>query len=459
MADHGNAAGPDPAAEGVVAEAPAVRGGPGGPLGEAGELPDRCGAEQLPDRDGAGELRGRDGTKDLRDRGETGELELRDRDGAGELRDRVAEFVRTRVMPAEPLLDAGGPPAEAALRELRDEARAQGLWALPLPAGLGGGGLSLSRYAALAEVEGASDHGPVALGSASLLDVLMLRRHAGGAIRDRYLRRLVAGELRSSYAMTEPDVPGTDPFATATRAEPRPDGGWRITGRKWFVSGAGGADLVTVLARTDGAVGDREGLSLLLVPTAAPGFEIVRELCVLGAGGQFEIALDAVPVDGDHLIGVRGRALDIAGERLQRGRTLRALRWLGQAQRAFDLMCGRAVTRAGTRGPIAGHQLVQRHVFESLLALRTTRPLVYEAVSRLEADLDAHIESGLAKVAAARMLQQVTDAAIQVFGAAGLGPDTALPALFRSGRAARVLDGPDELHITSVARRVLRAYS
>ncbi|MEO3973863.1 acyl-CoA dehydrogenase family protein [Streptomyces sp. CAU 1734] len=378
---------------------------------------------------------------------------------ASETRERVSAFVRTRVMPAEAVLDAGGPPAAAVLRKLRAEARAEGVWALPLPAELGGGGLSLRRYAALAEAEGASDHGPAALGSAPLLDVLMLRRHGGAALRDRYARALVAGELRCCYAMTEPDVPGTDPFATETRAEPLPDGGWRITGRKWFVSGAAGADLVTVLARTDGAHGDREGLSLLMVPTTSAGFRVVRELPVLGAGGQFEIVLDGVTVDGGHLLGVPGRALDIAGERLQLGRTLRALRWLGQAQRAFDLMCERAVTRTGTRGPLAGHQLVQCHVFEALLALRTTRPLVHEAVARLDAGLDAAVESGLAKVAAARMLQRVTDSAIQVFGAAGLGPDTALPALFRSGRTARVLDGPDELHITSVARRVLREYA
>lgn len=178
------------------------------------------------------------------------------------------------------------------------------------------------------------------------------------------------------------------------------------------------------------------------------------ELPVFGAGGQWEIALEEVVVDGDHLIRARGKALAVAGERLQLGRTLRCLRWLGQARRAFDLMRERAVTRTRSRGPLGDLQLVQRHVFESLLALRTTRPLAYEAVARLDAGLDAHVEVGLAKVAAARALQQVADAAIQ-YGAAGLGPDTALPALFRTGRAARILDGPDELHITAVARRVL----
>ncbi|MFD8861994.1 acyl-CoA dehydrogenase family protein [Streptomyces vinaceus] len=374
------------------------------------------------------------------------------------LRDRVADFVRSRVMPCEPVLDPGGPQAAATLRELQDQARREGLWALPLPAELGGQGLPFDRYARLAEAEGASDHGPAALGSAALLDATMLWKHGADRIRERYPARLAAGELRACYAMTEPDTPGTDPSGTATRAEERPDGSWRVSGRKWFVSGAAGADLVTVLARTDGEPGDRGGLSLLLVPTDSPGFRVVRELPVFGAGGQWEIAFDGVGVDADHLVGGRGQALAIAGERLQLGRTLRCLRWLGQAQRAFDLMCVRANSRTGSRGPLAGHQLVQSHVFEALLALRTTRPLVHEAAAKIAAGLDAHVEVGLAKVAAARLLQQVADAAVQVHGAAGLGPDTPLPALLRTGRAARILDGPDELHITSVARRVLRTY-
>ncbi|WP_406279566.1 acyl-CoA dehydrogenase family protein [Streptomyces sp. NBC_00191] len=374
-----------------------------------------------------------------------------------ELRDRVADFVSRRVMPQEPVLDGGGPDAAAVLRGLRQEAKEQGLWALPLPAELGGQGLPLRSYAHIAEAEGASDHGPAALGSASLLDVQMLRRHGSARVRENCPRRLVAGELRSSYAMTEPEVPGTDPFLTRTRAEPAPDGGWTVTGRKWFASGAGDADVVTVLARTGGAPPDRDGLSLLLVPTDAPGFRVVRELPVLGAGGQWEIALDEVPVPADHLLGEPGNALAIAGERLQLGRTLRCLRWLGQARRAFDLMRERALTRTRSRGPLSDLQLVQQHLFDALLALRTTRPLVYEAVAHLDAGRDAHVEVGLAKVAAARMLQQVADAAIQIHGAAGLGPDTALPGLFRMGRMARILDGPDELHVVSVARRVLRS--
>ncbi|MFE0100448.1 acyl-CoA dehydrogenase family protein [Streptomyces sp. NPDC059009] len=371
------------------------------------------------------------------------------------VRDRVADFVRRRVGPCEPVLDAGGPDAAATLRGLQKEAKDAGLWALPLPVELGGQGLPLTSYAHVAEAEGASDHGPAALGSHSLLDALMLWRHGSPRVRERYVQRLVDGDVRACYGMTERETPGTDPFLTETRAEVGPDGGWRLRGGKWFTSGVGDADLVTVLARTDGTAPDRQGLSLLLVPADAPGFRVVRELPVLGAAGQGEFALDDVRVDADHLIGSRGGALAVAAERLQLGRTLRCLRWLGQARRAFDLMRDRATTRSRSRGPLADLQLVQLHVFEALLALRTTRPLVYEAVARLDAGQDAHVEVGLAKVAAARMLQQVADSAIQVHGAAGLAPDSPLPALFRTGRLARILDGPDELHIASVARRVL----
>ncbi|WP_420834249.1 acyl-CoA dehydrogenase family protein [Streptomyces yunnanensis] len=380
-------------------------------------------------------------------------------DPSNGLGERVASFIQQRVIPYEQTLEAGGPAARVARRRLQHDAKHAGLWALPLPTELGGQGLTLSQYAHLAEVEGASDHGPAALGSAPLLDVLMLARHATEAVRERYLRRISAGELRICFAMTEPDTPGTDPTLTATRATADTSGTWTVHGRKWFITGAGEADLVTVLARTRGGAPEADGLSLLLVPTTAPGFRVVRELSVLGTGGQWEIALDGVTVPSDHVIGPPGRALGIAGERLRLGRVLRCLRWLGQAQRAFDLMCRRARSRTQASGPLADRQLVQQLVFDALLAIRTTRPLVYEAVTRLAAGDDARTETGLAKVAAARMLQQVADAAIQVHGAAGLGPDTVLPGLFRAGRAARLLDGPDELHIAAVARRALRDHA
>jgi alkylation response protein AidB-like acyl-CoA dehydrogenase len=172
---------------------------------------------------------------------------------------------------------------------------------------------------------------------------------------------------------------------------------------------------------------------------------------LLASGGHLERSVRAADELGEECEGLR-----VVARRVRLGRLLRCLRWLGQAEHAFALMCGRACDRRTSTGRLADHQLVQKLVFDALLAIRTTRPLVFEAVARLDAGLDARTETGLAKVAAARMLRQVTDAAIQVHGAEGLGPDTALPRLFRTGRTAGILDGPDELHITATARRVHR---
>lgn len=364
----------------------------------------------------------------------------------------VARFVQRHVEPAEAVLDAGGEPAAWTLRALRDRARAAGLWALALPADLGGGGLELRAYLDLAEAEGRSDHGPAALGSASLLDVRMITAHGAAAVRERYLRPLVAGAITGSYAMTEPGVAGSDPTAISTTARHTADG-WVVRGRKWFTSGASTADYVTVLARTG-----PDELTLLMVPTAQPGFQVVRELSVLGAAGQFEVRFDDALAPDDHILGEPGAGLAIAGTRLGLGRTLRALRWIGQAQRAFELMCRRANERRVRTGALAEHQLVQRHVFEAALAIRSARALAGQAADLIAAGLPAKTEIGLAKVAAARTLHQVTDAAIQVYGAEGLIPDTPLPMLARLGRTARILDGPDELHISATARRILKQF-
>jgi len=353
--------------------------------------------------------------------------------------EQVSAFVREHVQPSETVLDAGGEAGQAELARLRALAKSAGLWALPLPRELGGGGLGLTEYFVLAEQEGSSDHGPAALGTACLLDVRMFQRFARPAVLE-LLKPLVAGEISGSYAMTEPGVAGSDPAAARTTAV-RTSGGWVLNGRKWFTTGAGKASYVTVLASGS-----------LFVAT---DFRVVREIPVLGAAGQFEMALEDVFVPDDHLLGEGGDGLAIAGTRLALGRTLRCLRWIGMAERAFDLMCLRANERQVRGSALADRQLVQQHVFESLLAIRSARALTRQAAELVAAEQDARTEIGLAKVAAARTLHQVTDAAIQVFGAEGLAPGT-LPMLARIGRAARILDGADEMHVSDTARRVLR---
>ena len=365
---------------------------------------------------------------------------------------RIASFVDEQVIPRELDLSAAGPNASAVMSTLQDAARAADLWALPLPVNLGGGGLELSDYAPLAEVEGSSDFGPTARGSDLLLDATMLDRHATDTIRDRYLLPMVAGRGGPSFAMTEPGVAGSDPTQLTTTAT-RTGDGWRITGRKWFTSRAATAAFTTVVCRT--STGDpRRAFSLFLVPTDAPGYQIRREVPVLGAGGQYEIVLD-VAVPDDHLVGQQGDALRTVGERLALGRTLRCLRWLGQAQRAYELLLSRMTGRHAHGGTLADKQLLHGYVFDSHAEIAAARALTHAAVAALSGGRDTRVAVGTAKVVTARALHAVVDRAIQVHGAEGLTDDTPLPILARTARAARILDGPDELHITTVARRLL----
>lgn len=364
---------------------------------------------------------------------------------------RLREFVGTEVIPAEPELDA----ADATTRSrLRAAATAAGLFGLALPAEHGGGGLPLGDYLAVAEHEGASDYGPAILNSDALLNVRMIGEHAHAELGAAVLGPLARGDVRACYAMTEPGVSGSDPAGIRTRAEPNTDGSWTITGGKWFVTGAGSADLAVVFART-GDAEPKSAFSLFLVPTDAPGFRVERELDVLGAGGQHEIVLDRVRVPELNLIGGLGRGLGLAGGRLALGRTLRALRWVGQAQRALELLRERAAGRRSGAGVLADHQLVQGLAFEAELAVRSARLLVAEAGALVADGRRAGVEVAMAKVAAARGLERAVDAAIQVYGAEGLTAASTLPRLLRWSRAARILDGSTELLIATAGRKLL----
>ncbi|SCF18916.1 Acyl-CoA dehydrogenase [Micromonospora haikouensis] len=366
----------------------------------------------------------------------------------------VHAFVADRIIPAETLLLTGGEAGARAMRALQDEARQGGLWALPLPVRLGGHGLDLRTYAPLAEIEGCSDFGPTALGSDLILDALMLDRHGSTTVRDRYLAPMTSGAGGPSFAMTEPGIAGSDPSGLGTTAILDGDA-WRITGRKWFTSRAATAAFTTVVCRTHAGTDNRNAFSMLVVPTDSPGYRVVRELPVLGSGGQYEISLDDVRVPADHVLGEPGQGLRIIGERLALGRTLRCLRWLGQAQRAYDLMLARLTTRHAHGGPLAEQQLLHGLVFDSHADIAAARALTHAAVDALANGGDTRIAVGTAKVVTARALHAVVDRAIQVHGAEGLTDDTPLPMLARTARAARILDGPDELHITTVARRLL----
>ncbi|MEE1938041.1 acyl-CoA dehydrogenase family protein [Streptomyces sp. TRM 70361] len=381
-------------------------------------------------------------------------------DSVRDLRDRVRDFVRGEVIPAESELASGGETARETLRTLRDKARANGLWALSHPAELGGRGLSLSEFVHLGEVEGESEYGPAVLGSEHLLDALMLHRHAGPEVRERYLSGLVDGEVVPCYGMSEPGRSGSDPSLLTTRAEPH-EGGWTIRGAKWFCRAAG-ADFITVMCRTEPlGIPNRQAFTMFVVPTDTPGFEIVRELPVLGTDDAHrEVRLDGVRVPDAYRIGVRGDGFPVAGERLDLGRTLRAVQWLGQARRAFDLMCRRLTTRTAFGERLAAKQLMQQHVFDSYTEIQAARSQVLRAAAAVDAsDRQAYPEVATAKVLASRTLCRVLDRAVQVYGAEGLIDDTPLSRMFRRARATRIYDGPDELHAHTVAKRILRRYA
>lgn len=374
------------------------------------------------------------------------------------LRARVLRFVEEAVYPREAELEAGDDATRnSVLGALQQQAKGERLWALGHPKELGGGGLSFMDYAHINEVIGRSYWAMVALGTASLQDSLMLWRHASPAWQKRYLKPIVNGDFLPSFAMTEPEVASSDPTQLQTTAALE-DSHWRIKGRKWFITGAAQARYTTVMCRTEPDAPAHKAFSLIIVPTDAPGYRILREIPVLGmAGSHYEIDLD-VRVPEDHLPGARGAGFTIAQERLGPGRIYHCMRWLGQAQRAFDLMCRRLHARSAFGEKLADKQLMQAHVFEAAAAIRGARELTLSAAREIDAGSQAREAIAIAKVVGARMLFDVIDRAIQVYGAAGLTPDTPLSVMYRHAREARIYDGPDEVHIQSVAGRLLKAY-
>jgi alkylation response protein AidB-like acyl-CoA dehydrogenase len=375
------------------------------------------------------------------------------------LRDRVYEFMTERVEPAEAVLHRGDEESGAVLRALQDEAKAEGLWALGHPSELGGGGLPFLDYVYVNEVQGRSEYGQIALGTYTLQDSLMLHKYAAPEWRERYLAPLVQSEISPSFAMTEPDVASSDPTQLQTRAVLDGDQ-WVINGRKWFTTGANRAAYTTVMCRTEADdVSPYLAFSMIVVPTDNPGYHIVRETPVLGIrGGHCEVEYRDVRVPAANLLGPRGHGFVIAQERLGPGRIFHCMRWLGQAQRAFDLLCRRLNERTAFGEPLAAKQLMQQHVFESYAEIQACRLLTLHAAHAIDRGDQARVEIAAIKVVGARMLHNVIDRAIQAYGAAGLTDDTPLSHMYRAARFGRIYDGPDEVHVTTTARRILKDY-
>jgi alkylation response protein AidB-like acyl-CoA dehydrogenase len=379
-----------------------------------------------------------------------------------DLRGRMRRFIDEEVIPAEPAFfeqqERGGFASATVLQPLREAAKAQGLWALGHPTEIGGGGVSFMDFVYLNEIIGRSELGQLAVGSVSMQDSIMLHRYGDEEQKARWLAPMVAGEIFPSVGLTEPEVAGSDP--TLMQATARFDGDDVIVNaHKWFTTGANSAAFTTVFAETDPEAATRHRrFSAIIVPTDTPGYEIVRVIPTMGhtGGGHCEIRLTDVRVPATNLLGGRGEGFVIAQHRLGPGRIFHCMRWLGQAQRAFELMCARATTRYAHGSLLAEKGEIQRYVAESAAEIQSHRLMTLDAARRMDSGDEARIEIALIKFHGATMLHNVIDRAIQVHGALGVSGDTPLERMYREARYARLYDGPDEVHRASVARRLLK---
>jgi acyl-CoA dehydrogenase len=374
------------------------------------------------------------------------------------LRERFRKFIDEEVIPAEPALDADDEGSHRVLDALKESARRQGLWAVGHPEEIGGGGLAFMPFVFLNEVIGRSHYGQMAVGTVSMQDSIMLHLYGSAEQKKRWLQPLVTGEIYPSVGLTEPEVAGSDPTLMQSRARLEGDE-WVIDAHKWFTSGANRAAFTTVFCQTEDEAADRwSRFSAIIVPTDAPGYRIERVVPTMGhtGGGHCEIRLEGVRVPRENLLGGRGQGFVIAQKRLGPGRIFHCMRWLGQAQRAFELMCERANQRYAHGSLLAEKGEIQRYVAESAAQIQAARLMTLDAARAMDEGGEARVEISLIKFWGARMLHDVIDRAIQVHGALGVTSDTPLERMYREARYARIYDGPDEVHRMVVARRLLR---
>jgi alkylation response protein AidB-like acyl-CoA dehydrogenase len=389
-----------------------------------------------------------------------------------EIRDLTAtvrHFVDGEILPVERIvLERGFGAAGIEIERLRGRLRQEGLLTPHMPKEWGGGGLSLLELAPLSEVLGRSviGHYVFNVQAPDAGNMELLLHHGSDEQRERWLRPLVAGDIRSCFGMTEPEFAGSNPVWLGTTA--RRDGDdYVLDGHKWFTSAADGATFCIVMAVTNPeAPGPYARASQIVVPTDAPGFEIVQNLPVMGERGEgwmshAEVRLHGVRVPAGNRIGAEGSGFALAQERLGPGRIHHCMRWLGICERAFDLMCERAAAREISPGrPLGSRQIVQEWIAESRAEIDAARLLVLRTAWRIDREgaAAARDDVSLIKFHTAGVLQRVLDRAIQTHGALGMTEMTPLAFWWRHERGARIYDGADEVHKTSAAKRILGRY-
>ena len=394
-------------------------------------------------------------------------------DTTRQLAERARAFVDEHVVPAEPVLQQqlDATPGEWAFRpivsELRERARAAGLWNLFLP-GEHGAGLTNLQYAPIAEITGWSPRlAPVAFNCAAPDTGNMEVLHDFGtpAQQQQWLEPLLDARIRSAFCMTEPDVASSDATNIGTRI--RRDGdSYVVTGRKWWSTGAMSPDaaIFIVMGKSDPDAERHRQQSMILVPRDAPGVRVERALTVFGYddrdhGGHAEVVFDDVRVPAENLLAGEGDGFAIAQARLGPGRIHHCMRALGMGERALALMTDRANERVAFGRTLGEQGVIREWIAEARIELEALRLLVLKTAWLMDTvgNRKAMTEIQAIKIAVPRAVQRILDRAIQVFGAAGVSQDTPLAELFAGIRTLRIADGPDEVHLNSLGRAQLRS--
>jgi acyl-CoA dehydrogenase len=385
----------------------------------------------------------------------------------------MREFVREEIFPIETLRLTYEGILEI-IKPLQDEVRSRGLWAAHLPPELGGMGFGQVRLGLMHEVLGQSPLGPVVFGNnapdsgnAELLAVGM-EMTGQHNIRERWMQPLLDGKIRSGFSMTEPNTAGSDPRLLQTQAV-RDGDEWVINGRKWYTTNGSVADILIVMAVTNPDVHPYQGSSMFVVPVNTPGVNILRDVGAMDDpqvtfgrfGNHAEILYEDVRIPADHLIGPEGSGFQLAQARLGPGRIHHCMRWLGQSQRAFDMMCERSLSRFTHGSLLSEKQTIQFWIADSKAEMHAARLMTLHAAWKMDqvGAQAARVEIAMIKYYGATVLHNVIDRAIQTYGSLGYSADMPLESMYRAARAARIYDGPDEVHRQTVARQALKEYS
>src|SRR5262245_49522297 len=385
-----------------------------------------------------------------------------------ETRARVREFMDEVVRPAEEKVYANAPNGEPdrsdivrMIIELRQKAHEWNVWLPHMPKEWGGLGLGITAMAFVSAEAARTTFGPFILEAQAPDEGNQhtLLHHANDEQKEKYLRPLLEGRVRSCFAMTEPEVAGSDPTGIQTMAVKDGDD-WVINGHKWFISGAKGARFAILIARTDPDADPPQARnSAFLVDLPAEGWEIVRDIDTMaGQGNHCEIRITNLRVPAENMLGERGHGHLLGQYRLGPARLAHCMRWIGNAEVALEMLVDRALNREAHGSKLADKQAIQWMMSESAMELYTAKLMVLHAAYLIEEGKPFRQEVSMAKHHVANMLWKIVDRAIQVHGALGYSTDTPLERMMRNARSARLVDGADEVHMQTIARNVIAAY-